>query len=159
MLFYYLLRKNHLNLCPRSNCCQLHLWASKSTNLSFAVFLILRNTSQTHSLGTWLTIRIVTQTMQHLGIAYILLFTEPMKVLALVLGSKLTNHWGIELTFFGYIHFVPNLKFGAKVYIFINVRKTALSDCLPIFFRLPCPPLAKRGSLPYTQALNPYHRD
>lgn len=30
----------------------------------------------------------------------------------------------------GYIHFVPNLKFGAKVYILINVRKTALSDCL-----------------------------
>ena len=59
-----------------------------------------------------------------------LLFTEPMKVLALVLGSKLTNHWGIVLAFFVYIHFVPNLKFGAKVYIFINVRKTALSDCL-----------------------------
>ena len=130
MLFYYLLRKNHLNLCPRSNCCQLHLWASKSTNLSFAVFLILRNTSQTHSLGTWLTIRIVTQTMKHLGIAYILFFTEPMKVLALVLGSKLTNHCGIVLAFFVYIHFVLNLKFGAKVYIFINVRKTALSDCL-----------------------------
>ena len=28
-----------------------------------------------------------------------------------------------------------------------------------VFFRLPCPPLAKRESLPYTQALNPYHRD
>ena len=27
-----------------------------------------------------------------------------------------------------------------------------------VLFRLPCPPLAKRGSLPYTQALNPYHR-
>ena len=23
MLFYYLLRKNHLNLCPRRYCCQL----------------------------------------------------------------------------------------------------------------------------------------
>ena len=80
----------------------------------------------------YLTIRIVTQTMKHLGIAYILFFTEPMKVLALVLGSKLTNHWGIVLAFFVYIHFVPNLKFGAKVYIFINVRKTALSDCLLI---------------------------
>lgn len=57
-----------------------------------------------------------------------------MKVLAFVLGSKLTNHWGIVLAFFVYIHFVPNLKFGAKVYIFINVRKTAQSDCLRIFF-------------------------
>ena len=99
--------------------------------MSFAVFLILRNTSQTHCLGTWLTIRIITQTMKHLGIAYILFFTDPMKVFALVLGSKLTNHWGIVLAFFVYIHFVPNLKFGAKVYIFINVRKMALSDCLP----------------------------
>ena len=54
-----------------------------------------------------------------------------MKVLAHILGSKLTNHWGIVLAFFVYIHFVPNFKFGAKVYIFINVRKTALSDCLP----------------------------
>ena len=128
--FLLCLRKNHLNLCPSSNSSQLPLWASKSTNLSFAVFLILRNTSQTHRLGTWLTIRIVTQTMKHLGIAYILFFTEPMKVLALVLGSKLTNHWGIVLSFFVYIHFVPNLKIGAKVYIFINVRKTVLSDCL-----------------------------
>ena len=50
------------------------------------------------------------------------------------LRSKLTNHWGIVLAFFVYIHFVPNLKFGAKVYNFINVRKTALSDCLQIFF-------------------------
>ena len=63
--------------------------------------------------------------MKYLGIAYFLFFTEPMKVLALVLGSKLTNHCGIVLAFFVYIHFVPNLKFGAKVYIFINVRKTA----------------------------------
>ena len=39
------------------------------------------------------------------------------------------------------------------VAIFINVRKTALSDCLPIFFRLTCPPLAKRGSLTHSQAL------
>ena len=48
---------------------------------------------------------------------------------------------------------LPNLKFGAKVYIFINVCKTTLSNCLPIFFRLPCPPLAKRGSLTHSQAL------
>ena len=39
-----------------------------------------------------LTLDIVTQTMKHLGIAHFLFFTEPMKVLALVLGSKLTNH-------------------------------------------------------------------
>ena len=110
-----------------ANC---HLWASKFTNLSFAVFLILQNTSQTHRLGTWLAIRIITQTMKHLGIAYLLFFTEPMKVLALVLGSKLTNHWGIVFAFFVYIHFVPNLKFGENIYFFINVRKTALSDCL-----------------------------
>ena len=91
MLFYYLLKINHLNLCPAVTIASCHLWASKSINL---------------------------------------LFTEPMKVLALVLGSKLTNHWGIVLAFFVYIHFVPNLKFGAKVYILINVRKTAQSDCL-----------------------------
>ena len=42
---------------------------------------------------------------------------------------------------------------AVTVAIFINVRKTALSDCLPIFFRLPCPPLAKRGSLTHSQAL------
>ena len=90
--FLYLLRINHLNLCPAVTVASCHLWASKSTNL---------------------------------------FFTEPMKVLAHVLGSKLTNHWGIVLAFFVYIHFVPNLKFGAKVYIFINVRKMALSDCLP----------------------------
>ena len=32
---------------------------------------------------------------------------------------------------------------AVTVAIFINVRKTALSDCLPIFFRLPCPPLGE----------------
>ena len=42
---------------------------------------------------------------------------------------------------------------AVTVAIFINVRKTALSDGLPIFFRLPCPPLAKRGSLTHSQAL------
>ena len=42
---------------------------------------------------------------------------------------------------------------AVTVAIFINVRKTPLSDCLPIFFRLPCPPLAKRGSLTHSQAL------
>lgn len=68
--------------------------------------------------------------MKYLVIAYILFLTESMKVLALVLGSKLTNHRGIVLAFFVYIHFVPNLKFGAKVYIFINVRKTSQSDYL-----------------------------
>ena len=57
--------------------------------------------------------------MKHLGIAYFLIFTEPMKVLALVLGSELANHFGIVLAFFVYIHFIPNLKFGAKVGIFI----------------------------------------
>ena len=122
MLFYYLLRKNHLNLCPRSNCCQLHLWASKSTNLSFAVFLILRNTSQTHSLGTWLTIRIVTQTMKHLGVADFLIATEPMQILAIVLGSKLANHGGIVLALFVYVHFVPNLKLGQR-YVFLSNHK------------------------------------
>ena len=30
--------------------------------------------------------------MKHLGIAYFLFFTEHMKVLAIVLDSKLTNH-------------------------------------------------------------------
>ena len=130
MLFYYLLRKNIWIYAQAVTIASCHLWASKSTNLSFAVFLILLNTSQSLSFGTCLTIRIVTQTKKHLGIAYILFFTEPMKVLALVLGSKLTNHWGIVLAFFVYIHFVPNLKFGENIYIFINVRKTALSDCL-----------------------------
>ena len=42
---------------------------------------------------------------------------------------------------------------AVTVAIFINLRKTALSDGLPIFFRLPCPPLAKRGSLTHSQAL------
>ena len=42
---------------------------------------------------------------------------------------------------------------AVTVAIFINVRKTTLSNCLPIFFRLPCPPLAKRGSLTHSQAL------
>ena len=41
---------------------------------------------------------------------------------------------------------------AVTVAIFINVRKTALSDCLPIFFRLPCPPLGE-GSLTHSQAL------
>ena len=36
-----------------------HLWASKSTNLSFAVFLILRNTSQRYSIGSKLCLRIL----------------------------------------------------------------------------------------------------
>lgn len=43
----------------------------------------------------YLMIRIVTQTMQHLGIAYILFFAEPMKVLALVLGSKVNHQYSV----------------------------------------------------------------
>ena len=73
--------------------------------------------------------------MKYLVIAYILFLTESMKVLALVLGSRLTNHRGIVLAFFVYIHFVPNLKFGAKVYILINVRKTSQSDYLQIIVK------------------------
>ena len=36
---------------------------------------------------------------------------------------------------------------AVTVAIFINGRKTALSDCLPILFRPPLPPLWKRGSV------------
>jgi len=59
---------------------------------------------------------------------------------------------GIVLVFFVYIHFVPNFKFGAKVYIFINVRKTALKRLLTflyLFFRKPTrPPLPFREGPP-----------
>ena len=52
-------------------------------------------------------------------VTYFLIFTKTVEVLALVLGSELANHFGIVLAFFIYIHFVPNLKFGAKVGVFI----------------------------------------
>ena len=59
---------------------------------------------------------------------------------------------GIVLVFIVYIHFVPNFKFGAKVYIFINVRKTALKRLLTflyLFFRKPTsPPLPLREGPP-----------
>ena len=76
----------------------------------------------TRWLGTWLTIRIVTQTMKHLGIADFLIATEPMQILAVVLGSKLANHGGIVLALFVYVHFVPNLKLGQR-YVFLSNHK------------------------------------
>lgn len=76
----------------------------------------------TRWLGTWLTIRIVTQTMKHLGIADFLIATEPMQILAIVLGSKLANHGGIVLALFVYVHFVPNLKLGQR-YVFLSNHK------------------------------------
>ena len=61
-----------------------------------------------------LTVGIVTQTMKHLVIAHFLISTEPLQVLALVLGSELANHWGIVLAFFIYVHLCPKLKIRDK---------------------------------------------
>ncbi len=60
--------------------------------------------------------------MKHLGIADFLITTEPMQILAIVLGSKLANHGGIVLALFVYVHFVPNLKLGQR-YVFLSNHK------------------------------------
>ena len=46
-----------------------------------------------------------------------LIATEPMQILAIVLGSKLANRGGIVLAFFVYVHFVPILNLGQR-YVF-----------------------------------------
>lgn len=73
--------------------------------------------------------------MKHLGIADFLIATEPMQILAIVLGSKLANHGGIVLALFVYVHFVPNLKLGQR-YVFLSNHKirpkvTAYAACTP----------------------------
>ena len=123
--FYYLLRKSHLNLCPRSNCCQLPSMSEQVYQFVLCRFLDsaehITNSQSWHlaydknryanNEASWYSLHFVLYRIHEGSCSCTRLETnEPLR------------HSTCLLRLYS---FCPKFKIRGKVYIFINVHKTA----------------------------------